>query len=112
MARVVIRRNLDAGAVLPKPPKKKGERERRIRKKTLVVDLGEFEEKEADRWIEIIWEALDEPEQISDWEDEFLYSIAIQIREGRRLTDKQEQVLERIVRKVRTQGGQRRWAGG
>ncbi|HXG51346.1 MAG TPA: hypothetical protein VNN77_08090 [candidate division Zixibacteria bacterium] len=43
-------------------------------------------------------EELDDP-KFTDWERSFISSLARQVREGRRLTEKQKETLERIWRK-------------
>lgn len=48
---------------------------------------------------QIIKDALDEPEKLTDWENEFIASVA-EIEDDQELTQKQNAVLNRISQKL------------
>ena len=49
--------------------------------------------------IKFIGDALDQPEKLTDWEYDFINSLA-EIPEDQPLTDKQNDILNRIQRKL------------
>lgn len=49
--------------------------------------------------IKFIKDAMDEPEKLTDWENEFINNIA-DLADDRELTEKQNSILNRIVTKL------------